>query len=359
MLSGTWGNNLELSIFGESHGAAIGIVINGIKAGFEINMDKIEQDMERRAPGRNKMSTARKEGDKPKILSGLFEGKTTGAPITMIIENSDTRSKDYSKTKDLMRPGHADYSGFIKYEGFNDYRGGGHFSGRITAPLVFAGALAKQILEEQGIKIGAHIASVGKVKDLSFDKVNLSSEDLEALLKKELPLIDNDKIGLVKEEIEKTRLDNNSIGGTIECGVVGLKAGIGEPFFDSLESKIASLAFSVPAVKGIEFGRGFEFTEILGSEANDQYHIENNEVKTLTNNNGGIIGGISNGMPLTFKVAIKPTPSISRKQKTVDIKTMEEKEIEIVGRHDPCIVQRAVVVIEAIAAIGILELISN
>ncbi|MGL5616988.1 MAG: chorismate synthase [Sarcina sp.] len=356
-MSGTWGNNLELSIFGESHGTAIGIVINGIKAGFEINMDKIEQDMERRAPGRNKMSTARKEGDKPKILSGVFEGKTTGAPITMIIENSDTRSKDYSKTKDLMRPGHADYSGFVKYEGFNDYRGGGHFSGRITAPLVFVGALAKQILEQDGIKIGAHIASVGKVKDLSFDKVNLSNEDLEALLNKELPLIDDNKIILVKEEIEKARLDNNSIGGTIECGVVGLKAGVGEPFFDSLESKIASLAFSVPAVKGIEFGMGFEFTEIFGSEANDQYHIENNEVKTLTNNNGGIIGGISNGMPLTFKVAIKPTPSISKKQKTIDIKTMEEKEIEIVGRHDPCIVQRAVVVIEAIAAIGILELI--
>lgn len=358
-MSGTWGNKIELSIFGESHGKAIGIVINGIKPGFEIDMDKIEKEMERRAPGRNKMSTQRKEGDKPKILSGIFEGKTTGAPISMIIENSDTRSKDYSKLKDLMRPGHADYAGNIRYGGFNDYRGGGHFSGRITAPLVFAGALAKQLLEEKGIKIGAHISSVGKVKDNSFNRVNISESLLDSLLKKELPLIKDEKIEEVKEEIEKVRLKGNSIGGTIECVIIGVKAGVGSPFFDSLESKIASLAFSVPAVKGIEFGLGFEISEMTGAEANDEYYIENGEIKAYSNNNGGITGGISNGMPITYKVAIKPTPSISIEQRTVNISTMENEKLVIEGRHDPCIVQRAVVVIEAIAAIAMLEAIES
>lgn len=358
-MSGTWGNKIELSIFGESHGKAIGIVINGIKPGFEIDMDKIEKEMERRAPGRNKMSTQRKEGDKPKILSGIFEGKTTGAPISMIIENSDTRSKDYSKLKDLMRPGHADYAGNRRYGGFNDYRGGGHFSGRITAPLVFAGALAKQLLEEKGIKIGAHISSVGKVKDDSFNRINISESLLENLLKKELPLIKDEKIEEVKKEIEKVRLKGNSIGGTIECAIIGVKAGIGSPFFDSLESKIASLAFSVPAVKGIEFGLGFEISEMTGAEANDEYYVENGEIKAYSNNNGGITGGISNGMPITYKVAIKPTPSISIKQRTVNISTMENEKLVIEGRHDPCIVQRAVVVIEAIAAIAILEAIES
>lgn len=358
-MSGTWGNKIELSIFGESHGKAIGIVINGIKPGFEIDMDKIEKEMERRAPGRNKMSTQRKEGDKPKILSGIFEGKTTGAPISMIIENSDTRSKDYSKLKDLMRPGHADYAGNRRYGGFNDYRGGGHFSGRITAPLVFAGALAKQLLEEKGIKIGAHISSVGKVKDDSFNRINISESLLENLLKKELPFIKDEKIEEVKEEIEKVRLKGNSIGGTIECAIIGVKAGIGSPFFDSLESKIASLAFSVPAVKGIEFGLGFEISEMTGAEANDEYYVENGEIKAYSNNNGGITGGISNGMPITYKVAIKPTPSISIEQRTVNISTMENEKLVIKGRHDPCIVQRAVVVIEAIAAIAILEAIES
>lgn len=358
-MSGTWGNKIELSIFGESHGKAIGIVINGIKPGFEIDMDKIEKEMERRAPGRNKMSTQRKEGDKPKILSGIFEGKTTGVPISMIIENSDTRSKDYSKLKDLMRPGHADYAGSVRYGGFNDYRGGGHFSGRITAPLVFAGALAKQLLEEKGIKIGAHISSVGKVKDDSFNRVNISESLLDSLLKKELPLIKDEKIEEVKEEIEKVRLKGNSIGGTIECAIIGVKAGVGSPFFDSLESKIASLAFSVPAVKGIEFGLGFEISEMTGAEANDEYYIENGEIKAYSNNNGGITGGISNGMPITYKVAIKPTPSISIEQRTVNISTMENEKLVIEGRHDPCIVQRAVVVIEAIAAIAMLEAIES
>ena len=335
-MGGVWGNKIKLSIFGESHGEGIGIVIDGIEPGIKINMDNIEKDMERRAPGRNSLSTQRKEGDKPEILSGIFNGITTGAPISMIIRNTDKRSRDYSKIKDVMRPGHADFPGYIRYNGFNDYRGGGHFSGRITAPLVFAGALAKEILKEKGITIGSHI---------------------KQLLTKELPVIDTNKIEEIKEEITSYRMEGDSIGGIVECAIVGLEAGIGNPFFDSLESTIAHLAFSVPAVKGIEFGAGFDFANMEGSEANDEYFIEYEKVKTYSNNNGGITGGISNGMPVIFRVVIKPTPSISKEQRTINIKNMTEEVLSVNGRHDPCIVQRALVVIEAITAISILELI--
>ena len=358
-MSGTWGNNIELSIFGESHGKAIGIVINGIKSGISIDMEKVEVEMQRRAPGKDKLSTPRKEADKPVILSGIFEGKTTGAPISMMIENSDTRSRDYSKTKDLMRPGHADYSGFVRYAGFNDYRGGGHFSGRITAPIVFAGAIAKQILESEGIKVGAHIKAVSNINDDSFDFVNLSSETLSSLLEKELPVLDDSKIEAIKEEIMSAKKDVDSVGGVIETGIIGVKAGVGSPFFDSLESKIASLAFSIPAVKAIEFGLGFDIAKARGSKANDEYYIEEGIIKAYSNNNGGIIGGITNGMPVIHRVAIKPTASISREQRTVNIETMQNEIIKIEGRHDPCIVQRAVVVIEAISAIAVLELLNE
>lgn len=358
-MSGIWGNNIEISIFGESHGKAIGVVLNGIKAGTPIDMDKIEIEMQRRAPGKDKLSTPRKEADKPVILSGIFEGKATGTPITMMIENSDTRSRDYSKTKNLLRPSHADYSGFVKYNGFNDYRGGGHFSGRITAPIVFVGAIAKQILEQQGIRVGSHIKSVENVEDNSFDFVNLNVETLDSLLEKELPVLKDEKIEEIKETIMSARKDIDSVGGVIETGIIGLGAGVGSPFFDSLESKIASLAFSVPAVKGIEFGMGFDIAKSRGSVANDEYYIENGQIKTYSNNNGGIIGGISNGMPVIHRVAIKPTASISREQRTVNIETMQNEIIKIEGRHDPCIVQRAVVVIEAISAIAVLELLSE
>ncbi len=355
-MSGNFGKKINLSIFGESHGKAIGIVINGIDPGIKIDLEKIEKDMARRAPGKNSLSTQRKEGDSFEILSGFFEGYTTGTPLSIIIRNNDTKSKDYSKIKDLVRPSHGDFSGFVKYNGFNDYRGGGHFSGRITAPLVFAGALAKQILESRGIYVGAHIQRVGEVTDSEFDKVNLNKDILDSILDKELPLLNEEKIDDIKQEILTARKNGDSIGGAIECGIVGIKPGVGSPFFDSLESTIAHLAFSVPAVKGIEFGLGFDFAKENGSKVNDEYHIENGEVKTYTNNNGGIVGGITNGMPVIFKVAIKPTPSISKEQRTVNIKTMKEEILKVEGRHDPCIVQRAVVVIEAIAAIAVLEL---
>ena len=356
-MSGMWGNKLKVSIFGESHGVGIGITIDGLPSGFEINMNEILKEMARRAPGKSKLSTARRETDSPEILSGYFEGKTTGTPLCAIIRNGDQHSKDYGKLKDLMRPGHADYPGNIRYNGFNDYRGGGHFSGRITAPLVFAGAICKQILESHGIFIGSHVKSIGEVEDKSFSEVELTKELLDNLKTKELPLLFSDKEALMRETVLKAKTDLDSVGGTIECTVLGMNPGIGNPFFDSVESTLAHLMFSVPAVKGIEFGKGFEMTKLRGSDCNDEYYYDGDKVKTYTNNNGGITGGITNGMPILFKVGIKPTASIAKKQRTINIDEKKDAELEIDGRHDPCIVQRAVPVIEAATAIGILDLI--
>ena len=358
-MSGMWGSKIKLSIFGESHGNAIGITIDGLPAGFSIDMDKIMMEMARRAPGKSSLSTPRKESDIPEILSGYFEGKTTGTPLCAIIRNSNTKSKDYSKLKDVMRPGHADYTGAVRYKGFNDYRGGGHFSGRITAPLVFAGAICKQILEVKGIIVSAHINSIGKIKDCSFLESDISDELLNSFKENELPLINTKLEDEMRQEILSARSSGDSIGGTIECAILGVSPGIGDPFFDSVESTLAHLMFSVPAVKGIEFGKGFDISKMRGSEANDEYYLENGNIKTKTNNNGGILGGITNGMPIIFKVAIKPTASIFKEQNTVNIVTMEETTVCIEGRHDPCIVQRALPVIEAVAAIGITELMNS
>lgn len=358
-MSGMWGSKIKLSIFGESHGNAIGITIDGLPAGFSIDMDKIMMEMSRRAPGKSSLSTPRKESDIPEILSGYFEGKTTGTPLCAIIRNSNTKSKDYSKLKDVMRPGHADYTGVVRYKGFNDYRGGGHFSGRITAPLVFAGAICKQILEVKGIIVSAHINSIGKIKDCSFLESDISDELLNSFKENELPLINTKLEDEMRQEILSTRSSGDSIGGTIECAILGVSPGIGDPFFDSVESTLAHLMFSVPAVKGIEFGKGFDISKMRGSEANDEYYLENGNIKTKTNNNGGILGGITNGMPIIFNVAIKPTASIFKEQNTVNIVTMEETTLCIEGRHDPCIVQRALPVIEAVAAIGITELMNS
>ena len=358
-MSGMWGNNIKISIFGESHGNAIGITIDGVPPGVHINMEEISVEMGRRAPGKSKLSTQRKEEDIPEILSGYFEGKTTGTPICAIIRNSNSKSKDYSKIKNVMRPGHADYTGRIKYDGFNDYRGGGHFSGRITAPLVFAGAICKQILSTKGISVAAHVNSIGNIKDDSFLDVALSEELINSFKNKELSLINKNLEQLMRDEILKAKKEMDSIGGTIECAVLGVKPGIGSPFFDSIESTLSHLIFSVPAVKGIEFGRGFDISKMRGSKANDEYYIDDNKIKTKTNNNGGILGGISNGMPIIFNVAIKPTPSIYKEQKTINIDTKEETILAIEGRHDPCIVQRVLPVIEAVTAIGILDLVEN
>ncbi|WP_288479223.1 chorismate synthase [Clostridium thermobutyricum] len=355
-MSGIWGRNLKVSIFGESHGTGIGITIDGLPSGFEIDLDKVNFEMGRRAPGKSPLSTARKEGDNVEILSGFFEGKTTGTPLCGIIRNKDNRSRDYGKLRDLMRPGHADYTGNVRYNGFNDYRGGGHFSGRITAPIVFAGAICKQILEKEGIKITSHVKSIGKVEDINFNSLEIEEEIMNNLLNMELPVLDKSVEKKMREEILNAKSEGDSVGGIIECAITGIKAGVGSPFFYSIESVISHLLFSVPAVKGVEFGEGFNITKLRGSEANDSMYYDGDQVKTRTNNNGGVIGGISNGMPIIFRAGIKPTASIIKKQETINIKTKENEELVIEGRHDPCIVQRAIPVIECIAAVGILDL---
>lgn len=355
-MAATYKNNIELTIFGESHGKAIGIVIGNLPSGIAIDELEIQKDMKRRAPGQNKMSTARKEADQVEIISGIQNGITTGAPLTGIIYNSDQHSKDYSLLKTNMRPGHSDYPAYIKYKGFNDVRGGGHFSGRITAPIVFAGNIAKQILKQKGIKIGAHILSIGTIEDEKFD-MNVNDDVLDSLLEKPYPTINTEVFAKMEQTILKARENLNSVGGKVECVALHVPAGLGEPFFDSLESHLSSLMFSIPAVKSVSFGDGNIIDTMLGDEANDEYYYdEMGNVKTKTNHNGGIIGGISNGMPISVTVGFKPTPSIAKKQNTINVETQENVELEIKGRHDPCIVQRAVVVVEAMMALGILDM---
>lgn len=356
-MSGQWGKKVKYSIFGESHGRGIGITIDGLPSGIKLDMDFISNEMQRRSPGKNEFSTPRKERDKVEILSGYFNGYTTGTPLCGVIFNENQNYNDYSKLKNLARPGHADFTGKVKYLGFNDYRGGGHFSGRITAPLVFAGAITKQILSEKGILIGSHILSIGNVFDSYFDAVNLKNQLLIDILKKNFPVLNNLKGEEMKNVILKAKGETDSVGGIIEAAILNLPCGLGEPFFDSIESNLAQLLFSVPAVKGVEFGNGFEITKIRGSEANDVPYMDNGSIKMKTNNNGGINGGISNGMPIVFRVAIKPTPSIAKLQNTINMSSGENSEVSVRGRHDPCICLRVLPVIEACAAMSILEFI--
>ncbi len=353
-MSSMMGNKIKISVFGQSHSKAIGVVIDGLPAGKKIDMEKVMAFMERRAPGRNAYSTKRFEADKPEILSGLVNDTTCGAPLCMVIYNENQNSADYNNIMDTPRPSHADYSAYIKHNGFNDISGGGHFSGRLTAPLCFAGAVCLQILEDMGVNVQAHILSIKDIKDDKFNPINVENYNID---KKEFPVI-NDEQGIeMKAQIEQARLDSDSVGGVIECAVTGIKAGFGEPMFDGVENMLAKNIFGIPAVKGIEFGNGFDATTLYGSENNDEFCIENGEIKTKTNNAGGINGGITNGMPIIFNVAIKPTPSIAKKQNSVSLKDKTEKELEIVGRHDPCIVQRAVPVIEAVTALTILDIV--
>lgn len=348
-MANVFGNILKLSLFGESHSDAIGIVIDGLPAGLPVDMDAVQTEMERRAPGRNAFSTPRKEGDAPHIVSGLFNGKTTGTPLCAMIQNTNTRSKDY--TPQLLRPSHADFTALCRYHGFSDYRGGGHFSGRLTAPLVFAGAILKSYLASQGIEIFAHIKSLKNHQDVAFDSVNPDKETYRKLKNETLAVLNKEIATKMAETIESAKMVQDSVGGVIEALITGLPAGLGSPFFESVESRLAAMLFSVPAVKGVEFGSGFGITELLGSQANDPFCLKDGTVKTKTNHNGGINGGITNGMPLCFSVAVKPTPSISKPQETVNTETQKEETMEIHGRHDPCIVPRAVCVIEAAAAI--------
>ena len=355
-MSSSWGTKCKISLFGESHGPAIGVVMDGLPAGVEIDYEEILRQMRRRAPGRDELSTPRREEDVPRILSGVYEDKTTGAPLCAVIDNRNTRSGDYANLKNRPRPGHADFTGFVRYDGFNDPRGGGHFSGRITAPLVFCGALVRQILRRQGIVVGGHIAAIAGVEDRRFDPVSVAPEELEGLQAMALPLLDPGVEGAMRSAVAAAREAGDSVGGLVECAVCGLPAGVGNPFFDSLESVLAHLLFSIPAVKGVEFGDGFSLAGMRGSGANDPYCIEAGRVRTRTNHNGGILGGITNGMPVVFRVAVKPTPSIAREQTTVLLGEMVETTISIEGRHDPCIAQRALPVVEAAAALAVYEL---
>lgn len=347
---------MNYTIFGESHGNAIGVTLTGVPSGIEINMDALLFEMSRRATGKNKLSTARKEADEIEWLSGVFEGKTTGTPLALIIRNTDQHSKDYSQLKVLPRPSHADYTGMVRYEGCNDYRGGGHFSGRLTAPLVAAGAIAKQILADKGIFIGAHIASVGCIYDKSLDSAADQRELLREVAYKEFPVLDDGAGQRMQADILQAREEGDSVGGTIQCAIYGLSAGLGAPDLnENLEGELARHLFAVPAVKGIEFGDGFALAGLRGSQANDPFCMEDGQVRTRTNRSGGINGGITNGMPVVFTVAMRPTPSISREQDTVDLSTGENARLSIHGRHDPCIVHRAVPVVEAAAALAIVE----
>lgn len=351
----TFGQTITLTIFGESHGPAIGAVLDGLPAGLAIDWDQVKTEMARRAPGKNKLSTARKEADAFLLQSGFFNGHTTGTPLCALIQNGDHHSKDYDQLRHIMRPGHADYAGKIRYQGFNDYRGGGHFSGRLTAPLVFAGAVAEQVLAQQGITIGSHIQQIAGIRDRAFD----GSEDkalLQSLKKETLPLLDKNQAKAMEGAIMQARAELDSVGGVVEGIITGLPAGLGDPFFDSVESTLSHMFFSIPAVKGVEFGDGFALASLRGSQANDSFYYDGAAVKTRTNHNGGINGGLTNGMPVVFRLAIKPTPSIGQVQQTIDTDTQKDCELTITGRHDPCIVQRAVPVVEAAAAWAVLDL---
>lgn len=355
-MSSTYGDKIKISVFGESHGNGIGVVIDGLPAGVKIDMDSVLTQMSRRAPGKDRTATPRKESDLPKVLSGMLGDTLTGAPLCAVIENTNTRSGDYGNLLSCPRPGHSDYTAFVKYNGANDIRGGGHFSGRITAPIVFAGSICRQILAQKGIKIAAHINSIGNVCDEPFNPVGIDDALIDRLNLLSFALVDNSVEEKMRSVVEDARMSLDSVGGTIECAVTGIEAGIGEPMFDGVEGVIAKAVFGVPAIKGIEFGKGFELSKLRGSQSNDPFRYKDGKVVTETNNCGGILGGITNGMPIIFRAAVKPTPSIAQKQKSVDLQKKENTELEVHGRHDPCIVPRAVPVIEAVTAIAIANL---
>jgi len=352
----TFGKIFPINIFGESHGEAIGIVINNLPGGIKLDFDLINAALLKRRP-KSKLSTPRQEKDLYRIVSGYFNGQTTGSPLTIMIENNDTKSRDYSLN--IMRPSHADYAAHIKYNGAEDYRGGGHFSGRITTPLVILGSISNQILAKKGIVIASHISSIKSVQDADFDDIKVDFVNLQRLLNSDFPTIDIDIEEKMKALILKAKDNQDSVGGIVETMISGITVGYGEPFFDSMESIISHLIFSIPAIKGISFGKGFDITKLYGSESNDEFYIEDGNVKTKTNNSGGIQGGISNGMPIIFKTAVKPTSSIGKEQHTIDILSNKNVKHSIKGRHDPCIVHRVIHVINAVTAYAVLEMIAR
>lgn len=348
------GKHIQVSVFGQSHSKAIGAVIDGLPAGVKIDSEKVAAFMRRRAPGNTKYSTKRREADEPVVLSGLVDGVTCGAPLGFLIENTNTRSSDYDNLRAVPRPGHADYPANVRYGGYQDVAGGGHFSGRLTAPLCFAGAVCLQILEQKGVKVQAHIYELAGVRDIPFDPITITDARPG---EKVFPVISDACGEEMQAEIEKARMSADSVGGIVECAVTGMPAGLGDPMFDGVENQLARNIFGVPAVKGLEFGNGFACAKLRGSQNNDPYTIdENGKIVTTSNNNGGILGGITSGMPILFRVAVKPTSSIGKEQQSVNLNTMQPEKLVVHGRHDPCIVPRAVPVIEAVTAITMLDI---
>lgn len=350
-MSSTYGERLKLSIFGQSHGPAIGMTLDGIPAGLPVDTEKLQAFLNRRAPGQNNFSTPRKESDIPEFLSGILDGYTCGAPIAAIISNTNTRSGDYSELRDCPRPGHADYTAQLKYNGYQDVAGGGHFSGRLTAPLCIAGGLCMQWLEAKGIRIGAHLVCVEGVTDDGFDPMRPELDKV----RNDFPVISEAAGARMQEVIAKAKAEGDSVGGIIECAVTGLSAGLGDPMFGGMESRIAQIVYGIPAVKAVEFGAGYAAGYMRGSQHNDEYTVENGTLCPKTNRAGGILGGITTGLPLYFQVAIKPTPSISKQQQSASFSKLKEVSLTVKGRHDPCIAPRAVPVVEAAAAIAIFD----
>lgn len=351
-MSSICGSTLKVAIWGQSHSAAIGVTIDGLPAGHKIDLRELQTFLDRRAPGQGDYATPRKEADAPEILSGLVEGVTCGAPLTALIRNTNTRSGDYAELRDCPRPGHGDYTAQLKYGGAQDVAGGGHFSGRLTAPLCIAGGICRQILAESGVRIGAHILEIAGVQDRAFDPM---APELERLTGKPFPVLEDGAGESMKEAIAKAKAQGDSVGGIIECAATGVPMALGRGIFGGMESRLSAIVFGIPAVKGLEFGEGFRAARLLGSENNDPYRVENGRVQLQSNHAGGILGGITNGMPLIFRAAVKPTPSISREQDSVSLSRVENKTLRIRGRHDPCIVPRAVPCMEAAMAVGILD----
>lgn len=346
-MSSSYGTNLRLTIFGQSHSGGIGVTIEGLPPGEKVDMEKLQQFLDRRAPGKSKLTTQRKEADLPEFLSGIKDDTTCGAPLCAIIRNNDTRSNDYAPFTAKPRPGHADWTAAVKYHGAQDAAGGGHFSARLTAPLCIAGGICLQLLEKEGIHIISRIANIGGIED--------PAPLTESTAHKAFPVV-TDSIGEQMQQcINAAREDGDSVGGIIECAVIGAPVGLGDPMFDGMENRIASIVFGIPAVKGVEFGAGFGVANMRGSQNNDPYTVKDGKITTVTNNCGGILGGITTGMPIIFRAAFKPTPSISKTQQTVDINAMEPAPLNITGRHDPCVVLRAVPVVEAAAAIAVYD----
>lgn len=353
-MKNTYGQSVAVTVFGESHGPEIGAVIDGLAPGIKVNVEYIKDCLELRRPF-GKISTSRCEADEFRIVSGVFNGYTTGAPLTILIPNSDTRSADYSSFKDLPRPSHADYTAACKYHGFQDYRGGGHFSGRITAALVAAGAIIRAaLLENNGIKIATHIASLHGIKDRAIT----DAADIDLLTKKRFAVLDGEAEKKMTEYIEAVAEEGDSVGGILETVITGVPAGVGEPFFDSMESALAHILFSIPGIKGVEFGAGFAIGDMLGSEANDQLAVTDGKVCTRTNNDGGINGGVTNTMPILFRCAVRPTPSIFKEQASVRLSEMKEEKLTIAGRHDPAIIHRVRAVVDAAAAIALADMLA-